>query len=172
MKRKFLIIHHLPEERWKEYKALRIKAVKVDPLAFGLTEAEELKKSDKEWKHRLKSDASVQMIFVESEGTLVGMIGLFKETLEKIRHLSKILSFFVDPQYRGNDIGKLLLEEVITCLKADKEVKKITLSVTTTQKSAIGLYKKYGFKITGVLHEELCWKKDYYDQYLMEYVFN
>lgn len=165
---KIKIIYPLSLERWEEYKDLRLAAVFQDPPAFGLTTEEELLKSDTDWIKRLQPDAQVKLLFAEYDGELVGMIGIYKETYEKIKHTSKLLSFFVDHSFRGKSIGKKLLEEALAFIKKDSDAKKVVLNVTATQDVAIGLYKKFGFKTAGTLSREILWGNRYYDQYFME----
>lgn len=58
---------------------------------------------------------------------------------------AKLEAMFVDENFRGNKIGKLLIEEFKTWVQK-KECKYIELSVCKENTSAINLYKKEGFK--------------------------
>lgn len=72
---------------------------------------------------------------------------------------------YVKPEYRGTQIGSLLMEDMIRRC-ADKKVQSITLEVRSENVAAIQLYKKHGFA-------EIAIRKNYYqneDGILMEKV--
>ncbi len=60
---------------------------------------------------------------------------------------AEILNLFVSEQYRGNQIGTLLMNEVIkVCLQED--IKMITLEVRPSNSYAITMYKRLGFTVS------------------------
>lgn len=162
----FKIIYPLPVDRWEEYKVLRIESIASDSIAFGLTEQEECSWPDTFWKNRLNKDGITKMIFAERKGQLVGMIGLFYEPLEKIKHVCQLHSFFVNQGFRKHGIGKLLIEKAVVVAQG-YSFRKITLNVTTTQEAAISLYESLDFSVTGISKEEIFSDGKYYDQYSM-----
>ena len=62
-------VKKLPPDRWKDYRDLRLTALRSDPLAFGSSYAEEKNLTEDEWKRRLNN-----AIFVLSNDKPVGMI--------------------------------------------------------------------------------------------------
>lgn len=62
----------------------------------------------------------------------------------KIQKIATIYSFAVDDGYVGKGVGKSLLKESINELKKNK-IKSIRLYVKVDNRSAIHLYKKFGF---------------------------
>jgi len=66
-----------------------------------------------------------------------------------------IAQIAVDPLYRGQSIASIMMQEILDDCYA-KRVRTITLEVRTHNDPAIGLYKKFGFKI-------ITTKPHYYD---------
>jgi ribosomal protein S18 acetylase RimI-like enzyme len=161
----------LPLNRWKEYKNLRYEAVTNNPCAFLHTPEETKTKKKDAWTEHLKNalnqNASSTMFFAEDEDRLVGMIAGFFDDKEKTRHVGNIVSFYVKPEYRGYGIGSKLMNEIIKWYKSKTSIKKIKLSVYTTN-PAVKIYQKYGFKIVGELHKEIKVGDEFHDEYHME----
>lgn len=154
---------------WAEYKALRLKALQDAPMAFTDTLDEAVKNVNEHWIGHLKAEDNNSInLFAQKRDKLVGMIAALFDKREKMKHVAEIVGVYVDPEYRGNGIGSLLMTEIINKIKKRSEIKKINLSVITTQKAAVALYKKFGFKIAGELHQERFLDDKYYDMYLME----
>ncbi len=169
-----LRIVSLSPTRWKEFKALRIRALKQEPLAFGANEDEAAALSDAQWENPLKESREgkkQRILFAEHNGVLVGMIGVYFEPLAKLQHVGIINQVYVEPKFRGQGIAKLLLQSIIAFALARPGTKKLKLTVQAGQVAAIGLYERLGFKVVGTLQKELCVKNKYYDELLMELQF-
>ena len=70
----------------------------------------------------------------------LGIIGLrkFKDDVCEMKR------FYVDPQYRGNGVGKLLVSRIIQTAK-EFGYKKMYLDTDPRMPAAIKIYKSYGF---------------------------
>jgi len=79
----------------------------------------------------------------EIAGVIVGYAGVWLIVDEG--HITNIA---VAPEYRGREIGKKILEELIRELK-NRKILRVTLEVRESNEVAIGLYKSYGFIILG-----------------------
>jgi ribosomal protein S18 acetylase RimI-like enzyme len=134
----------LQPSEWREYKKLRLAALKQNPEAFGSTYKSNLEKPYSEWTDRL-SDPKFIMLFARKGDELLGMAGAVLE--ENFAH---ILSVFVIQEARGQGISKLLMKELIRKIKLNTSLRKIELQVNPIQKTAVQLYKSFGFKETGV----------------------
>ncbi|HDN85683.1 MAG TPA: ribosomal-protein-alanine N-acetyltransferase [Candidatus Omnitrophica bacterium] len=83
---------------------------------------------------------------IEKEGKVLGyIIGLVR--LDKLGH---IISLAVDPKERRKGYGTLLLKKLLKKFK-ELGVRKVRLEVRVSNKAAINLYKKHGFKIAYVI---------------------
>ncbi|MEK6154714.1 GNAT family N-acetyltransferase [Flavobacteriaceae bacterium 3-367] len=87
------------------------------------------------------------LIMETSQGKLAATGALLKER----NHDSyKIQKMYVSKMYRGLGYGKLMLEQFIQLAKSNK-AQTILLETSNHMKTAIGLYKSYGFKETCVI---------------------
>jgi len=155
----------IPNNKWKEFRNLILKSLKDDPLAFIFTHKEALKISNKEWQEKLKYN---NYLFAKKEEKLVGLIGYHFEKYEKTKHVANVFNLYLNPEFRGQNIGNLLIKSAITKIKTSARIKKINLHVCKTQKSAIQLYIKFGFKITGKLEKEFKMGNKFFDVYYLE----
>jgi len=156
-------IKKLPTNRWKDYRELRIEALKSDPAAFSSSHVEEQKLSITEWKRRMNN-----VLFALDEDKPIGMMVYVFLKLKKIKHVTNIYGVYVKKEYRTQGIGKQLLENVLTKINQNKNIIKINLHVNPKQKAALQLYKKFGFKKIGTLKKDICVNGKFYDEIIME----
>jgi ribosomal protein S18 acetylase RimI-like enzyme len=57
---------------------------------------------------------------------------------------------YVSPRFRGQGLGRQLLERAIDCAGRLEGIVQILLSVNPEQEAALGLYQKLGFKPFGL----------------------
>lgn len=152
-------IKKLPTAFWQQYRDIRLKSTECDPKAFAETPQDVKNRPEEEWKLFIQN-----MWFAVTESTIVGMVGLLPDKNTKTAH---IVSFWVDPAYRGKKIGTRLIQHLIEIAK-QQEIKTLVLSVTATQQAAIVLYTALGFKTIDCLKHAACFDGIYYDQYIME----
>ena len=155
-------IKKLDQELWQAYRALRLEALQKEPLAFGDSYEESKDRPENVWRSRIDN-----FIFALDENKPAGMIGLYQEGT-KSKHVINIFSVYVKKEYRGQGIGKKLMEAVLTQIKINQNIIKIKLAVNPAQEAAVKLYQSFGFKITGTFKKELCVEGKYYDELLME----
>lgn len=99
--------------------------------------------SEESFLSELSNDLARYYSAFDEDGKLVGYCGSW-QILEEV-HITNIA---VLPQYRRKHIGERLLRTIIdNCYK--NMVKYITLEVRISNKPAISLYEKYGFKSFG-----------------------
>lgn len=151
---------------WQKYRGLRLEALKEEPAAFLSSYEEKVKSPEENWRKKL-GETDV-MLFAELNGKLVGMVAAFREKDQKIRHITRITSVYVNKNYRGKGIGRLLLDKVLEEIKKNLEVKKIKIEVSESQVAAYQLYKKLGFREIGRTQKEIIVDGKYYDEILME----
>ena len=94
-------------------------------------------------KNELGNPLSIYIVAL-NQGEVVGYAGLWQPDDEG--HVTNIVT---KKDKRGNNIGTLMLEEIINIAK-NKNMKSITLEVNDNNNIAINLYKKYGFKEVGI----------------------
>lgn len=138
----------LKPEEWQHYRDLRLRALKEEPQAFGSTYDENAKHPDEYWQKRIEDTINKNtqwLVFAKLDGTLVGMVGGFAEKEPDNAH---VVAVYVVPEARGKGISKLLMIELLTRIKTNKLIKKITVDVNPEQEAAFNLYKNSGFTLT------------------------
>ncbi len=158
-------IKKLNKNRWKDYRDLRLEALKKEPTAFGSSYDEEKNLSGEEWKKRIKN-----VLFALSKDKLIGMIVYIRENKIKTKHTANIFGVYVAREYRGYWVGKKLIDSVLVRTRKSKGVLKIKLTVNPKQKAALKLYQNCGFKIVGKMKKELYIGGKFYDELMMEKV--
>jgi ribosomal protein S18 acetylase RimI-like enzyme len=156
-------IQQLSEHRWPEYRALRLEALKQDPIAFGSSFEEEAQFSQDEWKRRLQN-----AVFAVDGDVPVGLIVRVRKKQKNTQHILHIFSVYVKVSHRTQGIGKKLLDYVIAEAKRDQTLKKLQLMVNPLQKDAVRLYEQAGFTIVGTLRAEMQVNGVFYDELMME----
>jgi GNAT superfamily N-acetyltransferase len=135
-------IFKLPPDRWPEYRAIRLEALRTDPDAFGATLEATVQRPDEWWPSVLQTaqtDPDKTIVFAEEEGVLVGMAGAYPEEEEGC---VDVVGMFVRPDERGKGIGRALLQAVVDEVQADT----VRLCVNATMPAAVALYRNFGFE--------------------------
>lgn len=156
-------IKKLPASRWKDYRDLRLEALRSDPPAFGSSYDEEELLAEVKWKRRMEN-----VLFALSEGKPVGMIVyVFGERL-RTRHVANIYGVYVTAGHRGEGVGTRLLERALRLIQKNKEIVKVKLAVNPEQLAAVKMYGRAGFVIAGRMRKEVKIGRRYYDALVME----
>ena len=156
-------IKKFPTTSWKDYRNLRLDALKKDSISFSSSYEEEKKLSDSEWKRRTRNT-----LFAFYDDKPIGMIAYVFNKKRKIKHIANIFGFYVKENYRNHGVGKKLIESALSSIKKNKSVIKIDLTVNSKKKAAVKLYKKFEFKTVGVLKKDLLVNGNFYDELIME----
>jgi len=159
-------IRKLPADRWRDYRDLRLEALKSDPSAFGSSFEEEETFTEDEWRKRIQN-----VLFALSDGRPIGMIVyVFDEGL-KTKHIAEIYGFYVSANHRGEGVGTRLLERALLHIRKNKRVIKVTLAVNPEQRAAVKPYRRAGFVVTGRTEKELKVGRRFYGMLFMEKMF-
>jgi ribosomal protein S18 acetylase RimI-like enzyme len=156
-------IRRLPAESWKDYRNLRLEALRSDPSAFGSSVAEEEALTEDEWRRRIKN-----ALFAISDIEPVGMIVYVFSTRTKTKHVADIFGVYVSAERRGKGLGTRLLRRALTEIQENRGIKKVRLSVNPRLLPAVQLYKKAGFVVVGRARKELKIGRKFYDMLYME----
>lgn len=101
------------------------------------------------WEKRLSNiPDNVYSYVALIDGIVVGNLGLVVNKNPRRRH-SAIFGMAVKDDYIGQGVGNALMETMIDLSDHWLNLKRLELNVYVDNKSAIRLYKKYGFKIEG-----------------------
>lgn len=167
-------IRHPTASEWRDYKTIRLEALKNNPTAYSTTYDEALEYSDDEWRRRItrgtrgaKQDCSLYLFAYDGE-KVVGMVGAFWEDKSVLRHKAEVFGVYLNPEYREKGIGKRLLEAVLIEIKKNVQFTKIVLGVNASNSSALNLYESLGFKKSGKYVKEFLHNGVYSDEIVME----
>ena len=125
---------------------MRLAALKEAAYAFGSTYERELQAPEPVWRRGLQARTRfVAEIDGEVVGTVSGGPG-------KSRALAAVTAMWVDPRFRMQGIGDLLLRTVLDWTRSMK-YREVFLWVTDGNDNAERLYARHGFVRTGEAEE-------------------
>jgi ribosomal protein S18 acetylase RimI-like enzyme len=164
------MIRVLQESDAFDLRELRLRALRDAPDAFGSTYEAEASEPVDVTVGRLRQNPTAKDISVLGafeDGILVGMLGVVRQTLRKSAHRATLWGTYVAPETRGRGVGRALIDEAVTRLKA-AGVEQAHLTVATTAVAARRLYLRAGFVVVGSLREAMKDGNRYIDEELME----
>lgn len=132
----------------EDYKAVRLRALKDTPLAFGSTYARESQMTEAEWlarAMRLTRDGDIGFL-ARSHGSYRGLVLCFTDKNDSQK--GQIVSMWVAPEARRHGVGRQLIEAIVVWA-AGQGIKTLQLMVTSVNDSAIEFYRRIGFGMTG-----------------------
>jgi len=141
----------------ESYRALRLRALREEPLAFSDAFEDE---HDLPWDHfeaaMGDSDEHFTLGAFDPQGILIGLATFKRDQRRKARHKASIHTMYVAPEARGRGLGRRLLERIIDVARR-LGVEQIHLWVLDpTRSAAFALYQSVGFTQQGALvHDDL-----------------
>lgn len=104
----------------------------------------------------LVCDKSCNCLVIEDSGRIIGFGALILNMVPCRGYVAKVEDMIIDEKYRGQGLGRKLLEELIKIAKK-KKIKIINLTSHPKRIEARKLYNSMGFKLleTGVFKLEL-----------------
>ena len=140
------------------YKQLRDGMLAAHPQAFTSDAATELTRTADSYRSRLSGGGDGANLFTLtawSDARMVGAISCEHEARVKVRHVTHIVGMMVSNALHGQGIGRQLLERALSLLEAEPVLELVTLSVTSSNTSAVRLYERCGFQRYGRLEGAL-----------------
>lgn len=162
-----IVIRSLNVDDWEEFRNLRLKALKEEPKAYGISIEDEVGKSDEEWQN-ICYDAfhgNGKWFFVAlHEGKLIGMLGATELLGRYMRHQVEICSAFVESSFRRHgiltDLYNGLKRKLEDIPHLEQMIVWVTLHENQISKDA---FEKFGFKLAGTLSKTVKYDGKYYD---------
>lgn len=160
-----ILLDSLPFERWREYRELRLDALKNCPVAFQDLYEEEVSLPDDVWQERARTRLH---IFAQQAGQLVGMLGYYRKQGATVEHVMQVVSVYVTESARGQHIAGMLLDRVEAVARQLGGVRKIGLCAVASQLAARHVYEQHGYRQVGVRSGQIRVGEKYLDEVIME----
>jgi RimJ/RimL family protein N-acetyltransferase len=136
---------------------------------FTLQETDEYKVTAKSEAKRIsayrKAEGKIYLV-AETGKEIAGFISFNNWDTRRTAHTG-LFSIFIKKKWRACGIGKLLVQAMLDWAKENKLIRKISLFVFSTNKNAIRLYKKLGFKQEGRCPRDMIINGKYVDSIMM-----
>ncbi len=129
---------------WERFRALRLRALREDPAAFGATLEAESALAPEAWQERMTRPGTVRLV-AEEGGAWVGLVGV------ALQPAPEVFGMWVAPEARGRGVGLALLEEAASWARA-QGASALALWVNVAQAPAVRLYERAGFRPDGPPH--------------------
>ena len=142
-------LYVLTPDDWREYRAIRLRALADSPDAFASTLAREEGRPDAEWANRVAAaaDAKYHLPLVARLGTrFVGLA--WGRIMESDPSVAYLFQMWVAPEARRFGVGRLLVEAVIDWAR-HAGARQLELEVTCGNAPAWTLYSRAGFQPVG-----------------------
>ncbi|MBW8846163.1 MAG: GNAT family N-acetyltransferase [Burkholderiales bacterium] len=140
------------------YKALRDAVLATYPEAFTSDAETESARDIASYRSRLTGGSAGGTLFtlLALDGhRIAGALTCEREARRKVQHLAHLVGMMVADTHRGRGIGRALLDAAITRLQATPGLAQVTLSVTASNRAAVGLYESRGFERYGRLTDAI-----------------
>ncbi len=151
----------------EEFRALRLRALREEPEAFGSSWEEENARPLEQTVARLQADGMTAFGGFDDAGRLAGMVRLFRHDGVKVQHKADIISMYVAPEVRGRGLGRMLLAAAIAHARATPGIEQLLLAVNTSNTPARNLYLAMGFESFGREPKALKIGDHYFDEDMM-----
>ena len=131
-------ISRIEPDEWKEARALRLRALAQDPMAFGSTHAREEAFDPTEWERRLRDN---HWYWAHGEQGAVGLAVCMPE--EGDVHARRLVSMWVDESVRGTAVASELFWKIASCAYGDG-AERLVYCVMSDHVRAKAFYEREG----------------------------
>ena len=151
------------------YREVRLACLKNVPQFFGSTYQEELLNPKFFFETHIENDSPDHVMFgAFDREQLIAITGFNRMARQRASHRGELVQVYVEPGYRGKNIGEKLLRYVLDYAFTQEGIEQVQLSVIASNKTAIGLYEKLGFKSFGVQPHYFKVEDGFLDQQFMQ----
>jgi ribosomal protein S18 acetylase RimI-like enzyme len=136
------------------YKALRDEGLRLHPEAFDSDVDLEQARPPESYIGKLGLSEPLGGTFLIGAWVgpqMVGMVGLERRSLPKLRHSANLNSMMVMPSHTRMGIGQHLIAQCLAEARQAIGLELITLKVSSSNPNAIRLYERAGFAPCGVV---------------------
>ncbi|QJD84418.1 GNAT family N-acetyltransferase [Cohnella herbarum] len=160
-------IRLLSAEDAEIYRELRLHSLKENPAAFLTSFEMEIAKPFEQIQRNLSPTDNRFTLGAFNVNELIGMVTFVRGSNPKTMHKGNVFAMYVSSIYRGNGIGKMLIDELIKRASQYDGLERINLTVISNNSAAKRLYEKVGFVGYGIERNALKSGVHYWDEELM-----
>jgi len=131
-----------------------------EPGEFQFSVEDESKRID-----RLNGRDNCLMIVAEESGQLIGTLTAYGGETRRIRHRATV-ALGVAREHWGKGAATAMLDFALRWSR-ERKLRRIELTVHTSNDRAVGVYKRCGFQVEGVRRSSLLVDGRYVDEFLM-----
>ncbi len=157
---RLLSIEHL-----EVYRELRLFGLQESPTAFGSSYELESAQEVEFFEERIQSMADRWVLGAFDDTALIGVVGFIRHTGVKTKHRGDIWGMYVHPDWRGQGIGRQLMEAMLKRIDVLPGLRWVRLGVADGNSAAEKLYQSLGFQRYGSEPEVLCVDGRYYGEH-------
>lgn len=163
-----MLIRPLTAADAADFRALRVRALREHPEAFGRTPEEVDSVAVIAERLQLGAGGDTDFTLGALDGSaLVGVAGCHREPALKQRHVAHIWGVYVAPEHRRSGLGRRLILAAIARARSWPGLESLWLDVTTVNQEARALYVSCGFRSVAIKPRSLKVGDRYYNEELM-----
>ncbi|MHC1736043.1 MAG: N-acetyltransferase family protein [Erysipelotrichaceae bacterium] len=144
----------IPEDAVMIVDYLKKVCVETDNLSFGLQDMPITVESEIEYLTAIQTSTKSVHFVVLCDDEVIATSNISGKSRPRMAHVAS-LGISVLRDYWHNGVGSLLMKAMVDWAKAGGVIRKINLSVRSDNQVAIALYRKFGFRYVGTLHDEM-----------------
>ena len=155
------------EDATKMVDYLNVVGGESENLLFGKGEFRLTVEQEMEHIKSINKDVNSLMILGIFDNNIVSVAQISSNNRKRIEHNSEI-AISVRKDYWRIGIGSCVMSELLRFAKENNKIKNISLGVKASNKNAIAMYEKFGFKKIGVHKDYFKVDGNYDDEILMD----
>ena len=128
------------------FQTLRLEGLREAPAAFASSYEEEVEYPLSKVTGRLAGGAGSRVFGAELHGSLVGLVGLYREARPKTKHKAVVWGLYVAPAQRGSGLGRALLGAALEYARTVPGILQVQIAAAATNEPALALYESCGFE--------------------------
>lgn len=140
-------IKQLSEADWRLFSQIRLKALQIDPLAFGSNYESESQMTEEDWRSRLRAKDNAIFVIYNDE-TPIGMTCVSVDRNDPTQKTALLWGSWLDPNFRGKGLSELMYQTRIDWAKRQPTVERIIVSHRASNLASKNANQKHGFVCT------------------------